>query len=75
MAKTMPVTVTLPSDLVKAVNRMAREQQVSRSALVTDALRRRTWLWRFSKLQEKARPYAVKAVIKTEEDVERLLES
>lgn len=73
MAKTIPVTVTLPMELVKDVDKMAREKKVSRSQVVSEALKRRTWLWRLEQLQTKAKPYAEKLRIRSEEDVERIL--
>ncbi len=73
MAKTIPVTVTLPTELVKDVDKIAREKKVSRSQVVSEALKRRAWLWRLEQLQAKAEPYAEKLRIRTEEDVERIL--
>ena len=73
MAKAIPITVTLPDDLVKSVDEMAKKEKVSRSTLVTDALRRRMWLWRLTELQKKARGYAARLRVKSEKDVERLL--
>lgn len=73
MPKTIPVTVTLPMELVKDVDKMAREKKVSRSQVVSEALKRRTWLWRLEQLQTKAKPYAEKLRIRMEEDVERIL--
>ena len=73
--KTVPITVTMPADLAKEVDRIAREKKVSRSKVVTEALKRSTWLWRLERLQKKAKPYAEKLGIRSEEDVERLLNS
>lgn len=73
MAHTIPITMSLPADLVKEVDRMAKKQKVSRSSIVADAIRRRTWLWRLSRLQKKARPYAEHLGIQSEDDVERII--
>ena len=73
MAQTVPVTVSLPADLVKDVDRIAKEQKKPRSQVVAEALKRRTWLWRLDHMQAQARPHAERLGIRTEEDVERIL--
>ena len=75
MSRTIPITVTFPIDLLKEVDRMAKSQKVSRSNIVADAVRRRTWLWRLSRLQKRARPYAARLRIRTEADMEKFLSS
>lgn len=75
MSKTVPVTVTLPADLIKEVDKIAKERKASRSKIVAEALRERTWGWRLAQLQNRIKPYAEKLGIRSEEDVERLLRS
>ena len=68
-------TVSLPGELYQAIGRLAAKQGLTRSELIREALvryRRQDGDW--ETLLDEAREAALKADIRTEDDVERVID-
>lgn len=63
------VTVSLPPDLLKKVDRLAKEKGIGRSDFIREAINRYIWQMKFEGLRENMRIQARKKGIFTEEDV------
>lgn len=74
MSHTIPVTLSLPEDIVREIDKLAKLEKKSRSRFVTEALRRRAWLSRLEDLQDRAKIYATRKKIKSDKDVVALLD-
>ena len=67
------ITISLPKDMRKALDRVTKERGVSRSDVVREALRRTLFLEEFQALRERLIPLAQKQGIYTDEDVFKLV--
>ena len=63
------VTVSLPPDLLKKVDRLAKKKGIGRSDFIREAINRYIWQMRFEELRENMKIQARKKGIFTEEDV------
>ena len=63
------VTVSLPPDLLKKVDRLAKKKGIGRSDFIREAINRYIWQMKFEGLRENMRIQARKKGIFTEEDV------
>ena len=63
------VTVSLPPDLLKKVDRLAKKKGIGRSDFIREAINRYIWQMKFEGLRENMRIRARKKGIFTEEDV------
>ena len=75
MRTTQTWTVSLPPRLIKEAERVAKEEDRTRSELVREALRMYIEERRWRKLQRQTAIKAQALGIKTEEDVDRLVHS
>jgi len=75
MRTTQPWTVSLPPMLIKEAERVAKEEDRTRSELVREALRMYIEERRWRKLQRQTAIKARALGIRTEEDVDRLVHS
>jgi metal-responsive CopG/Arc/MetJ family transcriptional regulator len=66
-------SVSLPPQVLRDAEKVAKETNRSRSQLIQDAVLRYLDQHQWVKMQEEAVPYAVAKGVRTEEDVERLL--
>lgn len=74
MRTTKPITVSLPADLLREARRVAREDARSRSELIRDALRQYLASRRWQRLRQWGAETAERLGLKTEEDLQRLLD-
>ncbi|MBI3031328.1 MAG: ribbon-helix-helix protein, CopG family [Candidatus Rokubacteria bacterium] len=74
MRTTRPITISLPADLLREAERMAKEDARSRSELVRDALRQYLASRRWQRLRRWGAETARRLGLKTEDDLQRLLE-
>lgn len=74
MRNTTPITVSLPTDLLRETQRVAREDSRSRSELIQDALRQYLASRRWRRLRQWGAETAERLGLKTEEDLQRLLD-
>lgn len=63
------VTISLPPDLLKKVDRLAKKKGIGRSDFIREAINRYIWQMRFEELRENMKIQARKNGIFTEEDV------
>ena len=63
------VTISLPPDLLKKVDRLAKKKGIGRSDFIREAINRYIWQMRFEELRENMKIQARKKGIFTEEDV------
>ena len=75
MRTTQTWTVSLPPKLIKEAERVAKEEDRTKSELVREALRMYIEERRWRKLQRETAIKAQALGIKTEEDVDRLVHS
>ncbi|WP_447974925.1 CopG family ribbon-helix-helix protein [Nitrospira sp. Kam-Ns4a] len=73
MRATKTWTISLPPNLVRAAERMAKEEHRTKSELVREALRLYLDEQRWRKLQRKIALHAQALGIRTEDDVDRLV--
>jgi metal-responsive CopG/Arc/MetJ family transcriptional regulator len=66
-------SVSLPSEVLKEAEKIAKEKHQSRSELIKEAVLEYLEQHRWHKLQEEALPYAAAAGVRTEEDVEKII--
>lgn len=74
MRTTKPITVSLPADLLRETQRAAREEARTRSELIRDAL----WQYLASRRRQRLRQWGAETAerlgLKTEADLQRLLD-
>jgi len=75
MRTTKPITVSLPADLVRETQRVAREESRTRSDLIRDALQQYLTSRRWRRLRQWGAETADRLGLKTEADLQRLLEA
>jgi metal-responsive CopG/Arc/MetJ family transcriptional regulator len=73
MRTTKPITVSLPADLVRETQRVAREESRTRSDLIRDALQQYLTSRRWRRLRQWGAETADRLGLKTEADLQRLL--
>jgi CopG family transcriptional regulator / antitoxin EndoAI len=74
MRTTTPITISLPSDLLRETQRVAREEARTRSELIREALRQYLASRRWQRLRQWGAETAERLGIKTEADLQRLLD-
>lgn len=74
MRTTRPITISLPVDLLREAQRAAAEDARSRSDLIRDALRQYLASRRWQRLRRWGADTAERLGLKSEEDVQRLIE-
>ena len=75
MRTTKPITVSLPLDLLQETQRVALEEARTRTDLIRDALRQYLASRRWQRLREWGAETAERLGLKTEADLERLLDT
>jgi CopG family transcriptional regulator/antitoxin EndoAI len=75
MRTTKPITVSLPLDLLQETQRVALEEARTRIDLIRDALRQYLASRRWQRLREWGAETAERLGLKTEADLERLLDT
>jgi len=73
MRTTKPITVSLPADLVRETQRVAKEESRTRSDLIRDALQQYLTSRRWRRLRQWGAETADRLGLKTEADLQRLL--
>jgi len=74
MRTTKPITVSLPTDLVRETQRVAKEESRTRSDLIRDALQQYLTSRRWRRLRQWGAETADRLGLKTEADLQRLLD-
>jgi CopG family transcriptional regulator/antitoxin EndoAI len=74
MRTTKPITVSLPPDLLRETQRVAQEETRTRSELIRDALRQYLASRRWQRLRQWGAETAERLGLKTEADLQRLLD-
>lgn len=74
MRTTKPITVSLPEDLLRETQRVAREEARTRSELIRGALRQYLASRRWQRLRQWGAETAERLGLKTEADLQRLLD-
>jgi CopG family transcriptional regulator/antitoxin EndoAI len=75
MRTTKPITVSLPLDLLQETQRVALEEARTRTDLIRDALRQYLASRRWQRLREWGAETAERLGLKTEADLQRLLDT
>jgi len=75
MRTTKPITVSLPFDLLQEAQRVAREEARTRTDLIRDALRQYLASRRWQRLRQWGAETAERLGLKTEADLQRLLDA
>jgi len=73
MRTTKPITVSLPTGLLRQTQRAAREEARTRSELIRDALRQYLASRRWQRLRQWGAETAERLGLKTEADLQRLV--
>jgi len=73
MRTTKPITISLPTDLARETQRVAREDARTRSDLIRDALQQYLASRRWRRLRQWGAETADRLGLKTEADLQRLL--
>jgi CopG family transcriptional regulator/antitoxin EndoAI len=73
MRTTKPITISLPLDLLQETQRLAREESRTRTDLIRDALRQYLASRRWQRLRQWGAETAERLGLKTEADLQRLL--
>ena len=63
------VSISMGEDLVRKLNKLAKQKHTTRSDLVKEAVRQYVFLQETSRIRDELRPYAEKAGIYSEEDL------
>lgn len=71
MRKTQNVSVTLPGNLIEALNKLQQEENKSFSAIVSEAVKQYCAFKDYEQLVDKFSKAAIKSGIVTEEDINR----
>ncbi len=74
MRTTQPITVSLPLDLLRETQRVAREEARTRTDLIREALQQYLTSRRWQRLRQWGAETAERLGIKTEADLQRLLD-
>jgi len=74
MRTTKPITVSLPPSLLRDAERIAKEETRTRSEVIRDALRQYITSRRWQRLRQWGTEAADRLGLKTEADLERLLD-
>lgn len=74
MRTTKPITVSLPDNLLRETQRVAREESRTRSELIRDALRQYLASRRWQRLRQWGAETAERLGLKTEADLQRMLD-
>jgi CopG family transcriptional regulator/antitoxin EndoAI len=74
MRTTIPITISLPSDLLQEAQRIANEEERTRSDLIREALRQYLATRRWQRLRQWGAETAERLGLKTEADLQRLLD-
>ena len=74
MRTTKPITVSLPADLLRETERVAKEETRTRSELIRDALRQYLASRRWQRLRQWGTESAERLGLRTESDLLRLIE-
>ncbi|MDA2911338.1 ribbon-helix-helix protein, CopG family [Nitrospiraceae bacterium AH_259_D15_M11_P09] len=74
MRTTKPIAVSLPADLLRETERVAKEETRTRSELIRDALRQYLTSRRWHRLRQWGTETAERLGLKTEADLQRLLD-
>ena len=74
MRTTKPITISLPADLVRETQRVAKEESRTRSDLIRDALQQYLTSRRWRRLRQWGAETADRLGLKTEADLQRLLD-
>jgi len=74
MRTTKPITISLPTDLLRETQRVAKEETRTRSELIRDALRQYLASRRWQRLRQWGAETADRLGLKTEADLQRLLD-
>jgi CopG family transcriptional regulator/antitoxin EndoAI len=74
MRTTKPITISLPTDLLREAQRVAREEARTRSELIRDALRQYLASRRWQRLRKWGAETAERLGLKSEADLQRLLD-
>jgi len=74
MRTTKPITISLPTDLLRETQRVAREEARTRSELIRDALRQYLASRRWQRLRKWGAETAERLGLKSEADLQRLLD-
>jgi metal-responsive CopG/Arc/MetJ family transcriptional regulator len=73
MANKVVTSVSLPAEVLKQAEKIAKEKHQSRSDLIKEAVQMYLEDHQWRKMQEEAAPYAVAKGVRTEVDVENLV--
>ena len=74
MRTTKPITISLPTDLLRETQRVAKEETRTRSEWIRDALRQYLASRRWQRLRQWGAETADRLGLKTEADLQRLLD-
>lgn len=74
MRTTKPITVSLPGDLLREIQRVAKEESRTRSELIRDALHQYLASRRWQRLRQWGARTAERLGLKSEADLQRLLD-
>ena len=74
MRTTKPITISLPTDLARETQRVAREESRTSSDLIRDALQQYLTSRRWRRLRQWGAETADRLGLKTEADLQRLLD-
>ncbi len=74
MRKTKPITISLPADILRETERIAREEVRTRTDVIRDALNQYVASRRWRRLRQWGAQTADRLGLNTEEDLQRLLE-
>ena len=74
MRTTKPITISLPADLLRETERVAKEETRTRSDLIRDALQQYLASRRWQRLRQWGAESAERLGLKTESDLLRLIE-
>jgi len=74
MRTSKPITISLPADLLRETQRVAKEETRTRSELIRDALRQYLASRRWQRLRQWGADTADRLGLKTEADLQRLLD-
>ena len=73
MTNKVVTSLSLPSDILKEAEKIAREKHQSRSEFFKEAVLEYMSQHRLHAIQEKSIPYAIARGVQTEEDVENVI--
>lgn len=74
MRTTKPITISLPANILRETERIAKEEVRTRTDVIRDALNQYVASRRWQRLREWGAQTAERLELKTEEDLQRLLD-